>query len=316
MKTVYLSHPLSIDALQLKPTVMALGFFDGIHLGHQKVINTAINIAKEKSMQSAVLTLDPHPSVVLRNDMKNIRYITPLKEKEEILQTLGVDILYVVSFTPELAKLSPQSFVDQYIIGLNVKHIVAGFDYSFGSYGKGTMETMPQFSNGAFTQTVIEKLTKDNQKVSSSLIREHLQLGQVDKVKEILGRFYTLKGTVVDGDKRGRTIGFPTANIELTDEYIIPKPGVYAVTMEVNNVMYYGVCNVGVKPTFTDNTKISIEVHLFDFNENIYGKNVRVNWHYYIRNEQKFPSFKELVQQIEADKQFAINYFQKNSALT
>ncbi|MGY3717393.1 bifunctional riboflavin kinase/FAD synthetase [Sutcliffiella cohnii] len=316
MKTVYLSHPLSIDALQLKPTVMALGFFDGIHLGHQKVINTAINIAKEKSMQSAVLTLDPHPSVVLRNDMKNIRYITPLKEKEEILQTLGVDILYVVSFTPELAKLSPQSFVDQYIIGLNVKHIVAGFDYSFGSYGKGTMETMPQFSNGAFTQTVIEKLTKDNQKVSSSLIREHLKLGQVDKVKEILGRFYTLKGTVVDGDKRGRTIGFPTANIELTDEYIIPKPGVYAVTMEVNNVMYHGVCNVGVKPTFTDNTKISIEVHLFDFNENIYGKNVRVNWHYYIRNEQKFPSFKELVQQIEADKQFAINYFQKNSALT
>ncbi|AST92015.1 MULTISPECIES: bifunctional riboflavin kinase/FAD synthetase [Sutcliffiella] len=316
MKTVYLSHPLSIDALQLKPTVMALGFFDGIHLGHQKVINTAINIAKENEMQSAVLTLDPHPSVVLRNDMKNIRYITPLKEKEEILQTLGVDILYVVSFTPELAKLSPQSFVDQYIKGLNVKHIVAGFDYSFGSFGKGTMETMPQFSNGAFTQTVIEKLTKDNQKVSSSLIRENLQLGKVDKVKEILGRFYSLKGTVVDGDKRGRTIGFPTANIELTDEYIIPKPGVYAVTMEINDVMYNGVCNVGVKPTFTDNTKVSIEVHLFDFNENIYGEQVRVNWHFYIRSEQKFPSFKELVQQIEADKQFAINYFQKNNALT
>lgn len=316
MKVVYLEHPHSIQQKECDPSVAALGFFDGIHLGHQSVIKAAIEKAREHNLKASVMTLDPHPSVVLRKTVQHVRYITPLMEKIKILNNLGVDILYVVKFDLEFAGLVPQDFVDQYIIGLNIKHVVAGFDYSYGRLGKGTMETLPFHSRGQFNQTVIEKYTTNNLKVSSTLIREQIKEGEMDKLPHTLGRYYVIRGTVGHGDKRGRTIGFPTANIKLSDDYVVPRTGVYAVRMHVKGQWHHGVCNIGYKPTFKERKEDalpSIEVHLFEYNESIYEEEVIVEWHQSIREERKFAGVDALIAQIQKDKQTAQDYFQKST---
>ncbi|BCB03400.1 riboflavin biosynthesis protein [Bacillus sp. KH172YL63] len=275
------------------------------------MIMTAVEKAKELNYSSAVMTFDPHPSVVLGHKHKHIHHITPLEDKKEIIEGLGVDYLFIVRFTSEFASLIPQDFVDQYIIGLNVKHVVAGFDYSYGRLGKGTMETLPFHSRDEFTSTTISKLTDHDMKVSSTLIRESLKEGDIHKVHQLLGRPYKMKGTVINGDKRGRKIGFPTANIEMSYDYLTPKFGVYAVKMMIHDKWYNGVCNIGYKPTFKnpDEYAQSIEVHLFDFDSSIYGEEVYIEWFDRIRDEQKFSGIDELISQIQRDKDRAISYF-------
>src|SRR5699024_8874724 len=188
MKTIKLEYPHTLNIDELPETVTAIGFFDGIHKGHQKVINTAVQIAKEKELESAVITFHPHPSVVLSKGKKQVNYITPIQEKQYILQNMSVDRLYIIKFNEELASLSPQEFVDQFIIGLNIKHVVGGFDYTYGHKGSGTMATMEEQSRGKFTTTVIEKIELDNEKVSSTKIRELLKLGDIEKINTMLAR--------------------------------------------------------------------------------------------------------------------------------
>ncbi len=314
VKLIHLTHPHQLQKEEIEPTVMALGYFDGIHLGHQQVIQTAKRIAEEQGYQSAVMTFHPHPSVVLRKNNAHVEYITPLSIKEKIIADLGIDTLYVVKFDETFAGLLPQQFVDDYIIELNVKHVVAGFDYTYGRLGKGTMETLPFHSRGEFTQTVIEKIQFQDEKVSSTLLRKLIREGDMEAVPAILGRPYTVKGTVVHGDKRGRQIGFPTANVALAEEYILPPVGVYAVRMNVQNKWHAGVCNIGYKPTFNqEEKKLSIEVHLFNFDGDIYGETVEVEWYIRIREEKKFNGIAELVAQIAKDKQKAEQYFEKQN---
>ncbi|WP_201713827.1 bifunctional riboflavin kinase/FAD synthetase [Rossellomorea arthrocnemi] len=315
MKVITVHHPHSISKNEFPPLVLALGYFDGVHKGHQRVIRSAVEKAEEMDISSAVMTFDPHPSVVLGHKHKHIHYITPLEDKIEIIKELGVDYLFIVRFTSEFASLIPQDFVDQYIIGLNVSHVVAGYDYSYGRLGKGTMETLPFHSRGMFTSTTIPKLTDDDLdlKVSSTFIRESLKEGDVNRVHNLLGRPYKMKGTVIHGDKRGRKIGFPTANIELSDDYLTPRVGVYAVRMKIHDKWFNGVCNIGYKPTFKnpDDYSLSIEVHLFDFQTSIYGEEVFIEWYDRIRDEQKFAGIEELISQIQKDKDHAIHYFTK-----
>jgi riboflavin kinase / FMN adenylyltransferase len=311
VKVITVHHPHSISKNDFPSLVLALGYFDGVHRGHQRVIRAAVEKAKELKACSAVMTFDPHPSVVLGHKHKHIHYITPLEDKKEIIEELGVDYLFIVRFTSEFASLIPQDFVDQYIIGLNALHVVAGFDYSYGRLGKGTMETLPFHSRDMFTSTTISKLTDDDSKVSSTFIRECLKEGDVKKVRQLLGRPFKTKGTVIHGDKRGRKIGFPTANIELTYDYLTPKVGVYAVRMKIHDKWFDGVCNIGYKPTFKnpDEYSLSIEVHIFDFHASIYGEEVYVEWYERIRDEQKFSGIEELISQIQKDKDKAIHYF-------
>lgn len=293
---------------------MALGFFDGVHKGHQKVIGTASEIARKKGVKCAVMTFDPHPSVVLRSDVQQVQYITPLKEKARLIAELNVDYFFVVHFTSEFANLLPQEFIDQYIIGLNVVHVVAGFDYTYGRMGKGTMETLPFHSRNQFDYTVVPKLSIGDEKISSTSIRKHIKEGQVDKLVDLLGRYYTTSGMVVHGDKRGRTIGFPTANTAVDQAVFIPPVGVYTVRILVDNVWHLGVCNVGYKPTFNreKGDSPSVEVHILDFEEDIYGHEVVIEWHQAIRSERKFSGIEELVCQIEKDKESALQYFKAN----
>nr|WP_129726761.1 bifunctional riboflavin kinase/FAD synthetase [Ectobacillus funiculus] len=310
MKLIHLTHPHQWK--EEEPSVMALGYFDGIHLGHQEVILTAKRIAEERGFKSAVMTFYPHPSVVLRRAEAHVESITPLKMKEDIIANLGIDILYIVKFDEAFAKLLPQQFVDDYIISLQVKHVVAGFDFTYGRLGKGTMETLPFHARGEFTQTVIEKVEFQEEKISSTLLRGLIREGKMEEVPSILGRYYRVEGTVVHGDKRGRQIGFPTANVALNDDYILPPVGVYAVRLKVKEHWYPAVCNIGYKPTFEQDEKIlSIEVHVFEFQEDIYDECVEVEWHIRIRAEQKFNGIAELVAQIQRDKEKAQQYFQQ-----
>ncbi|PLT31590.1 bifunctional riboflavin kinase/FAD synthetase [Peribacillus deserti] len=311
MKVFYLNHPHQFNKNDFPPHVLALGFFDGVHLGHRQVIQTAKEKAGGMSLPVSIMTFDPHPSAVLGKSTKVVKYITPLKEKIEIINRLGIDNLFVVHFTESFAKLLPQEFVDQYIIGLHVKHVVAGFDYSYGRLGKGTMETMPFHSREEFTSTTVEKHTLNDEKVSSTQIREMLADGRTEELPSLLGRFYTTSGTVIHGEKRGRQLGFPTANISLSEEFIYPSPGVYAVRIQINDEWYHGVCNVGFKPTFHEKRpeNPNVEVHIFDFDRSIYGENVKVEWHKRLRSEQKFNGLEALVEQISKDKQEAKSYF-------
>ncbi|MEH7415818.1 bifunctional riboflavin kinase/FAD synthetase [Neobacillus drentensis] len=313
MEVIRLSYPINLVNTEIPPLAMALGYFDGVHCGHQQVIREAKRQADEKDLSSAVMTFDPHPSVVLGKNTQHVHYITPLSEKVKIIEELGINYLFIIEFTPEFAYLLPQEFIDQYIIGLNVQHVVAGFDFTYGRMGKGTMETLPFHSRDQFSYTVVPKYVQGDEKVSSTRIRRLLQSGETIELPTLLGRYYTTSGIVVHGDKRGRTIGFPTANVDLFDDYIIPPTGVYAVRLKVDNRWHDGVCNVGYKPTFNkESLKLSVEVHLFDFNESIYDSEVVIEWHLYLRKEQKFAGIAELVAQIEKDKQNALSYFEKN----
>lgn len=310
MEVIKLNFPLNIDKSVLPPLSMSLGYFDGVHRGHQKVILEAKKQAEQKRLHSGVMTFDPHPSVVLRKSEKCVQYITPLEAKIKIIEELGIDYLFVVHFTTDFANLLPQEFIDQYVIDLNVKHVVAGFDFSYGRMGKGTMETLPFHSREIFTFSVVEKFTCGNQKVSSTRIRQYISDGRTAELPDLLGRYYRTEGIVGHGDKRGRTIGFPTANVETKDEYILPPLGVYAVKINIGENWYDGVCNVGYKPTFNKEAlRVSVEVNVFNFDQDIYGELVTVEWHQYLRKEQKFSGIDELVAQIERDKQNAIQYF-------
>ncbi len=281
---------------------MALGFFDGVHLGHQKVILQAKQVAEEKNLKSAVMTFSPHPKEVLSHAHVPMEYLTPLQDKATLISDLGINTLFVVDFTKEFATLTPQQFVDNYIIKLNVVHVVAGFDYSYGKLGKGTMETLTFHSRNQFESTVVSKLEKTDQKVSSTSIRKLLSTGQLDQVREFLGRNYRIKGKVVHGEKRGRTIGFPTANIERIDKYLLPTTGVYTVRMKIDDDWLNGVCSIGYKPTFHSQLlEATIEVHLFNFHKDIYGKDITLDFVSFIRGEKKFGSVNELIEQIERD---------------
>ncbi|WP_050614821.1 bifunctional riboflavin kinase/FAD synthetase [Bacillus testis] len=313
MNVIKLDHPHKLHQDDFPPLSIALGFFDGVHKGHQQVIKSAIETAKQNGWKSAVMTFNPHPLAVLKKDQA-VHYITDLEEKISLIEKLGVDYLFIANFTPEFASLSPQEFVDQFLIGLHVKHVTAGFDYSYGKFGKGTMETLPEHARGAFSQTVIGRIDMDDSKISSTRIRQALSEGEMETFYQLTGRHYATTGTVVHGEKRGRELGFPTANTELPDELIIPAIGIYAVRVAVDGKWYMGVCSVGYKPTFHDThpDKPFVEVYIIDFNDSIYDSSITIEWHKRLRGEIKFTSVEALIDQIKSDTENTKHYFKNH----
>lgn len=314
LKVIKLSYPHQLNKIDTEETIAAIGFFDGIHKGHQAVIQTAIDKAREQGKLSAVITFYPHPSVVLRSNGEAIKYITPEKPKVELLEAMDVDLLYIVEFSKEFSQLSPEEFVEHYIKSLHIIHLVAGFDFSFGYKGAGDMANILDYADGEFSTSVIEKVMNADEKVSSTKIRQLLQVGNVTEVRKLLTRPFTTKGIVVQGDKRGRTIGFPTANLEITPEALMPKQGVYAVEVEIAGRTYQAMANLGVVPTFKDeNVAPTLEVYIFDFNEDIYGEEIKVIWFKYVRDEIKFNGIEALISQLQADEKSIRSYFKQKS---
>lgn len=309
MKVFELNYPENMTIDSDEEYSLAIGFFDGLHKGHQTVIKKAIQKAKELSIRSAVMTFNPHPSHVLGGGENKIGYITPFEEKKRLLESMGVDAVFVVKFDMQLASLKPSEFVDLFIKSLGVKHVTAGFDYSFGSKGAGTMEDMKELSAGVYETTIVGKVTDNADKISSTRIRKLLSEGNVEEASLLLGRNFRTIGTVVGGEKKGRQLGFPTANVSPSEGSILPENGVYAVRFIVDGTSMNGVCNVGVKPTFNnpDIKSPMVEVHILDYDGNLYDKEVAVEWVKHIRAEKKFESIDALTSQIEKDKETAIN---------
>ncbi|WP_176835480.1 MULTISPECIES: bifunctional riboflavin kinase/FAD synthetase [unclassified Paenibacillus] len=302
MQTVSLSFPLEAGRWTGKKSqVLAIGDFDGVHLGHCEVIGRAVKRSRELGAVSAIMTFHPHPRQVLGLD-HYVRLLTPRWTKREVLSELGVDVTYMVDFNESFMKLTPEEFVEHMLVPLNLDTVYVGFDFRFGYRGAGTPDTLCELAKGRFAVEVVRPFHLGGEKVSSTRIRQCLQDGKAREAAELLGRPYQLEGEVVHGDARGRTIGFPTANILLKDPYVLPANGVYAVRVLVGSVWHDGVMNIGVKPTF-EGTLIhpTLEAHLFDFEDDIYGQTVQVKLIEFIRPERRFGSVQELIGQIARD---------------
>lgn len=302
MEIIRVTYPPDLTKMNLKPSSVAFGNFDGVHIGHQQVVRRAVQIAKEQGIRAGVMTFSPHPLEVL-GKVEHPSYLSPLDDKMSLLQELEVDFVFVVEFTAEFARLSAEEFIKKYIVDLHIKHVVTGFDFSFGYRGSGTVELLKQWGmeQQAFSTDVLPSVDQDEQKVSSSRIRSLLQEGRVEAIYPLLQRFYQVKGKVIHGEKRGRLLGFPTANLQLEAPYVLPKLGVYAVYTTIQGKRWPGVCNIGKKPTFHDHNRVSFEVHILDYEGDLYDQSLRLEFVSFLRAEKKFNSLEELVEQIGSD---------------
>lgn len=310
MRIIYLHHPYKTQQIPQTEVVLAMGFFGGVHLGHQAVIKKARAEATKRKMPLAAMTFDHHPSVVFpKPGLNGLHYLSSVKRKAELMEDFGVDILYVVSFTSSLAHLKPQEFVDQYMVALHAKVIVAGFDYTYGPREIADMAHLPSYSKNRFDIITVNEFLLDGQKVSSTRIRNDLEKSNVDHANKFLGYVYQTSGLVVHGEARGRTLGFPTANV-LSDPWVrIPGIGIYAVQLKVGTKWWPAMASVGRNVTFGENRPITLEINIFDFDQEIYGEQVSVKWYHYVRGEIKFANAAELVEQLKMDEKNIRKYF-------
>lgn len=294
----------------LSHAVVTSGTFDGVHVGHQKIIHRLNELAATQGGESVVLTFWPHPRLVVSKTPDSpVQLLTTIDEKAEILADLGVQHLLVLPFTRDFSELSAESYVQEILLqGIGTKTLIIGYDHRFGKNRSGGFDFL-QTNKHRFGVEVeeISRQEIDNSAISSTKIREALYKGSVEIANELLGRAYSFKGVVVKGRQLGRTIGFPTANIYVSENYkLIPQNGVYAVRVHCRNKSLAGIMNIGTRPT-VDGIGRTNEVHIFDFNEDIYGETLTVQLHHFIRPEKKFTSLDDLKAQILLDKQVAIS---------
>lgn len=282
---------------------LTIGTFDGVHMGHQVILKEVVNHAKENNGESILLTFEPHPRKLLFPDQR-IEIITPLDKKLELINAIGIKHIVVVPFTHEFAKMSAREYVSDFLVKeFQPQSIVIGYDHHFGNDRKGNIALLNEMKREfGFNVVEISAQLIDNATVSSTKVRKALKEGQVSEAKQMLGRSYSLLGNVKQGAQLGRTIGYPTANIQpLHNEQIIPANGVYAVKVVYNNSEYTGMLNIGFKPTVANDTKLSIEVNIFNFSEDIYGRELEIIFIERLRQEQKFGSIDELQEQLKKD---------------
>lgn len=295
-------------------SVVTIGTFDGVHLGHQKILSRLNNLAKENAGESILFTFYPHPRMVVFPDNHNLKLIQTIDEKIDALRDFGLDNLIIYPFTKEFSRLTAFEFVRDILVEkLKVKTLVIGYDHQFGRNREGDLEFLKE-SAKIFDFNVEEISAEEVQEVnvSSTKIRQSLLNGEIERTNEFLGRSFQCSGVVVEGQKIGRTIGFPTANIDLNNQHkILPKDGVYAVRAEINGIFYNGMMNIGFNPTVLskESTEKKIEVHLFDFDADIYGEHMAVFLYRYIRNEKTFSNLEALKSQLKYDSKEVRNFF-------
>ena len=297
------------DYDQIKDSIVTIGTFDGVHLGHQKIINQLVAIAKAEQLQALVLTFFPHPRMVVQEDM-SIKLINTIDEKAELMQNLGVDHLVIKAFTKEFSRLTALEYVRDVLVNkLHTKHIIIGYDHHFGRNRTANIDHLKEF--GAFygfEVTEIDAHEVGDVAVSSTKIRTALENGDIKTANQFLGYNFMLSGSVVKGRGLGKTIQFPTANLKINESYkLIPKKGVYLVQSLIETKLVYGMMNIGTNPTVSSSEDVSIEVFLFDFDQSLYGRQITVELLDWIRDEIKFSGLQELKLQLESDRQAAFN---------
>jgi len=302
-----------IENFNVANPVIAIGSFDGVHLGHKEIINKVREISKKINGESVIFTFYPHPRQILFPNDKNLKIITTIEEKEELFEKAGIRHLIIYPFTKEFSNLNYKNFVkDILVTKLHIKALVIGYDHRFGKDREGGCEMLDKISKiYNFHVYKTSALTVDNLNISSTRIRETLEKGEIENTNRLLGYHFRLYGTVVEGYKTGRKINFPTANITpLNRNKIIPGRGVYAVGVYFNNKFYPGMLNIGIRPTVNHKDNIqNIEVHIIGFHGDLYSKNLKINFYKKIREEQDFNSLENLQKQLEKDKKNIIDFF-------
>ncbi|WP_073256079.1 bifunctional riboflavin kinase/FAD synthetase [Caldanaerovirga acetigignens] len=296
----------NFDALEVKtPTACGMGNFDGVHLGHQRLIHELVTRADKEGLESFVVTFEPHPLKILSpKDAPPL--ITSLEQKKKLIENYGVKNLLLIPFTKKFSQMSYEEFVERILVEkLDAKLVVVGYNFLFGKGGKGTAEELKSIGlQKGFETLIIPPVAVNGRIVSSTIIRDMIESGNMKEAKALLGRPFSIRGKVVKGEAIGRKLGFPTANVFLSSYIIKPAFGVYAVLISRNGKLYHGVANIGQKPTFKSKANvfsITLEVHIFDFNEQIYGEEIEVYFIEKIREERAFRDVESLLLQVKMD---------------
>ena len=301
MKTIHGIENFPTD----EESIVTIGTFDGVHLGHQQILKQLIDSSRKSKLKSVLLTFFPHPRMVLQPDI-SMRLIQTIQEREKALQKTGLDYLVIHPFSTEFSRLSADDYVKQILVEqLNVRKVVVGYDHRFGRNRTASLEDMYHYADiHEFEVIEINAEKIESTAVSSTKIRKAIDEGNIELANTYLGHSFTIEGMVIDGDKRGRELSYPTANIDLQNPHkIVPKQGVYLVKSNLEDRIIYGMMNIGTKPTFNA-AMPSIEVHFFDWNGNLYGQAVQVELLKWVREERKFNNVEELQTQIQADEQY------------
>ena len=288
---------------KFKNAILTIGTFDGVHKGHQKILERLNTLAKQHDGESILITFHPHPRFVLQPDNKSLKLLNTLEEKIQLLEKYKLDKLVVAPFSVEFSQMPAIAYIRNFLVeNFSPKTIVIGYDHQFGVNRSGDIDLLEEFQE--LFEYKVEQISKETLKdidISSTKIRTALTEGNIEVANNLLGHPYTLIGFVIKGEQLGRTIGFPTANIQLEVDYkLIPKNGVYAVLININNETYKGMLNIGFRPTVEGQFK-TIEVNIFDFNQNIYGEKIELQLLHYIREEHKFENLDALKSQLNQD---------------
>lgn len=290
-----------------RPLSAAIGYFDGLHKGHQKLIHKVLEISQEENLVPTMITFDPDPVVVVRK-LDSIHHIMTLEDKINVAKSMGIEVVIILEIDERMMKLEPEVFIQKFLVDMNIKSVVCGFDFRFGYKGSGSAQTLLEHQH-LFKVDVIDEVDYNDEKISSTRIISTLKEGKVDEVMTLLGRPYTISGIIVAGNQKGRKIGFPTANLKVDPEYHDVKEGVYITQVYVNQKWYHAMTNVGHNLTFNTSDPISIETYILDFNERIYGQQIRLAFYKYLRPELKFDTVEKLVDQMKDDESATIYYF-------
>lgn len=305
-------YDLNIDLPDLQRKAVSLGNFDGVHLGHQKLMKNNLEISKKYDLEPAVLLFKQNTKLRLKDEKE---YMTSLEDKIEILSSIGIHTFCLIDFDEKFMNLSPREYIAEIINKkLNASYIICGKDYRFGKKASGDVDTLEKYEERYNYKTSVVDFEKEDEfnKISSNHLRDLIREGNIKKVNKLLARPYKIKGTIVDGMKRGRTLNFPTANLKLSFNYVLPIDGVYLTRINIDNKSYYALSNVGKNPTFGENSR-KVETYILDFDQNIYGENVSIEFLEFFRYDIKFTSREELIEQMNIDKKRAYKYLENLS---
>ena len=301
------------EFIKLENAVVTIGTFDGVHFGHQKIIKRLCELAKATGGESVILTFFPHPRLIIDPENQQLKMINTIEEKAKILAALGVDHLIITPFTRDFSNLTPAAYIKDILIDtIGVKNLIVGYDHRFGKDREGSMSDLQEFASiYGFAIEEIPEHDINDVAVSSTKIRTGLLDGDVALAATYLGYNFSIHGRVIKGDKIGRTIGFPTANIFVEETYkLIPSDGIYAVTVELNGSVYKGMAYIGQRPTINGMTR-NIEVNIFDFNQEIYGQLITMTFLKFLRHDVKFTGLDALKEQLHSDKLATLAFFEE-----
>jgi riboflavin kinase/FMN adenylyltransferase len=305
-----------LDDLRHDPnSVVTVGTFDGVHLAHREIIREVLDRSRVREGRSVVVTFDPHPKEVVSSPKGNVELLSTIEERLRCFEDLGVDTVVVIGFTYAFSRLTAREFTTRYVVdAIGVVEIVVGYDHMFGRDREaGAEELLRIGKESGFSVFAMDPFVVDGVAVSSTVIRKALAAGDVEQANRLLGSGYELEGTVIAGDGRGRTFGFPTANIAVTSpRKVIPGNGVYLVAVSIEGVAFHGMMNIGVRPTVTDGTTRTLEVHVFDLHGDVYGRRIRVTFVTKLRDERTFASVQELLDQLRRDREQSLGYLARH----